>query len=117
MICVNWLLSQDGRMSFTDLGKATGLSTSAAAPGTPVTPRVVSLLPVACLPRCPPGGTTSLARPTKARNRIVSQVLSISHQRWPCRAERGSAWWLLCQPSPFEISPTTRLLRLSSSVS
>ena len=24
-----WLLSQDGRMSFTDLGKATGLSTSA----------------------------------------------------------------------------------------
>ena len=85
--------------------------------GTPVAPRVVTRPPVDRATRCARGATTSLARPSQARKRMVSQVLSISHQRWPCRAERGSAWWLLCQPSPLEISPMRRLLRLSSSVS
>ena len=28
------------------------------------------------------------------------QEMSICHQRRPCRAEVGKAWWLLCQPSP-----------------
>ncbi len=64
-----------------------------------------------------PVSATAPMPSAQAISRIVSQVLSISHQRWPWRAERGSAWWLLCQPSPLEISPTRRLLRLSSSVS
>jgi hypothetical protein len=40
------------------------------------------------------------ARPTAPSRRMVSQVTSSSHQVWPWRAERGSAWWLLCHPSP-----------------
>jgi hypothetical protein len=34
----------------------------------------------------------------------------------PWAADRGWAWWLLCQPSPLLITPTSQLLRLSSRV-
>lgn len=32
----------------------------------------------------------------------------------PCLADRGKAWWLLCQPSPDETMATQTLLRESS---
>ena len=32
--------------------------------------------------------------------RITHAVGSTSHQRSPCIAERGNAWWLWCQDSP-----------------
>ena len=46
--------------------------------------------------------------PAFPTGQIVRYVTSSSHQRWPWAAARGSAWWLLCQPSPFvasEIEP------------
>ena len=46
------------------------------------------------------GMAMRLARPAIPSKRMVSQVTSSSHQAWPWRAERGSAWWLLCHPSP-----------------
>src|ERR1700751_1890047 len=76
------------------VGAASALRPGLYSTGTPFDPRVTSLAFAGRPLRCALGGTTSVARPTQARNRIVSQVLSISHQRWPWRAERGSAWWL-----------------------
>ena len=46
------------------------------------------------------------ARPSSSSARMVSQVTSNSHHWWPCVAERGWAWWLLCQPSPLVMRPT-----------
>ena len=58
----------------------------------------------------------SLARPTAARPRIASHVMS-SSQPNPWRAERWKAWWVLCQPSPQATTPTHQRLRESSFVS
>ena len=68
-----------GLFSIFLVGSALGETFYSA--GTPVDPRVVSLLPAACFARCALGGTTSVANPSHARKRMVSQVLSISHQR------------------------------------
>ena len=64
-----------------------------------------------------PGNLTSRTSPTISRKRMVIHATSISHHICPWRAERGSAWWLLCHPSPLLKNATIALLRLSSSVS
>src|SRR5437899_11016551 len=57
-----------------------------------------------------------LAIPKKRSTLISSHDGSNSYQASPWRAEVGWAWWLLCQPSPKEISATHQLLRESSRV-
>src|SRR5687767_2157850 len=46
--------------------------------------------------------TTSHARPRRSSPRITQADRSISHQRSPCAADVGNAWWLLCHASPSE---------------
>ena len=41
-------------------------------------------------------------QPQPAQARITRPETSNSHQRRPWNAERGNAWWLLCQASPME---------------
>src|SRR5205085_11929841 len=48
--------------------------------------------------------------------RMPYQFTSISYHVSPCRAARGCAWWLLCQPSPKVRSATHQLLVESSAV-
>src|SRR6478735_11048151 len=55
------------------------------------------------------GPITFLAKPRNIIIRMVSHVTSSSHHLWPWRADRGWAWWLLCQPSPLLIRPTNTL--------
>src|SRR5271166_479593 len=62
------------------------------------------------------GRDTSAASPIASNIRMNPNIESTSYWRWPCLAERGSAWWLLCQPSPLVRIATTQLLRLSSPV-
>src|SRR5438128_994252 len=57
-----------------------------------------------------------LAIPKKRSTLISSHDGSNSYHARPWRAEVGCAWWLLCQPSPNEISATHQLLRESSRV-
>src|ERR1017187_6937173 len=59
---------------------------------------------------------TACATPKNLRTLIRIQDGSNSYQASPCRAEVGWAWWLLCQPSPNEMSATHQLLRESSRV-
>src|ERR1039457_3492609 len=47
---------------------------------------------------------------------MQSQLISSSYQARPWRTERGSAWWLLCQPSPNVNTATHQLLVESSRV-
>src|SRR5690242_5049369 len=46
-----------------------------------------------------------------------SQLISSSYQSRPWRTQLGSAWWLLCQPSPNVNSATHQLLVELSRVS
>src|SRR6185312_14444202 len=46
--------------------------------------------------------TTFQASPTRSIAPMTSAEMSTSHQRSPCFAERGNAWWLWCQDSPNE---------------
>src|SRR5215211_4010736 len=57
------------------------------------------------------------------QTRLVASIPRISHDdrsnchhSIPWKAERGKAWWLLCQPSPKANRPTSQLLRLASLV-
>src|ERR1041385_6759305 len=47
---------------------------------------------------------------------MQSQLTSSSYHASPWRTQRGSAWWLLCQPSPNVKSATHQLLVESSRV-
>jgi hypothetical protein len=71
-----------------------------------------------CAPGPPGAGAAYSPRttPTFSSARSVHHVGSNSNQRSPCRAERWCAWWLLCHPSPQEISATHQLFRESSPV-
>ena len=60
--------------------------------------------------------TTSQARPTRSMQEISHADGSSCHQRSPCRAEVGKAWWLLCQASPKVGGASQARLRDSSPV-
>ena len=45
---------------------------------------------------------TLRAMPTFSMPVMIAAEGSISHFFIPCTAERGKAWWLLCQASPNE---------------
>src|SRR5687768_11901862 len=62
------------------------------------------------------GVRTLRAKPIKASARMTSQLESNCHQRSPCRALVGNAWWLLCQPSPSANTAQTQLFTLWSEV-
>src|SRR6266516_1532633 len=47
---------------------------------------------------------------------MQSQLISSSYQARPWRTQRGSAWWLLCQPSPNVNTATHQLFVESSRV-
>ena len=49
------------------------------------------------------GTLTSQMTPHFCRRMSVIQLRSNSHQRRPCRALDGKAWWLLCQFPPREM--------------
>ena len=52
--------------------------------------------------------TTFQASPSRCIARITQPPGSTSHQRSPCSAERGKAWWLWCHDSPNEGSASQK---------
>ena len=61
--------------------------------------------------------TTFQASLARRIARITQAVGSTSHQRRPCIAERGNAWWLWCQDSPNESGASQKTLVEWSSTS
>ena len=60
--------------------------------------------------------TTFQASPSRCIARITQPPGSASHQRSPCSAERGKAWWLWCHASPNDRGASHATLRDSSVV-
>src|ERR1700675_4044499 len=58
----------------------------------------------------------SHARPSARKTQIPYQFMSNSYQVIPCRADCGTAWGLLCPPSPKGRRATHRLFLEVSSV-
>src|SRR5579872_2578232 len=52
----------------------------------------------------------SHARPRARNAEMPYQFMSISYHASPCFAATGTAWWLLCQPSPKVRIATQKLL-------